>query len=153
MACLPYPNTEEQWNDLQHASRFARYLGYANPQDFTDNRAPAPVLSVNGLPYTPEPEYEVEPSSGILNWYLPEIGSSLEASVEVEATWDVRGYDYDHDLQPNLIEVWSEKSGDDATLKPIAHRYGVNYCPGIGFQSISNIRRLFQRVRETGKPT
>src|SRR3954447_23554431 len=40
-----------------------------NPQDFTDNRAPAPVLSVNGLPYTPEPEYEVEPLSGILNWY------------------------------------------------------------------------------------
>jgi hypothetical protein len=47
----PYPNTEKQWEALQNASRFARYLGYVNPEDFTDNRSPNPILSVSGLPY------------------------------------------------------------------------------------------------------
>ena len=34
--------------------------------------------------------------------------------------YSVDGYSYDDGLQPNLVEVWSEKSGDDATLRPIA---------------------------------
>ena len=63
----PYPNTEKQWEALQNASRFARYLGYVDPEDFTDNRSPSPLLSVSGLPYLPEPSYEIEPSTDLLD--------------------------------------------------------------------------------------
>jgi hypothetical protein len=105
------------------------------------------------LPYTPEPTYEVEASTGLLDWHLPSISTDLTTNIQVRAQYRVEGYYYDAGLQPNLIEVWSEKSGDDATLVPLARRYGINYCPGIGFQSVTNIRRMFQRVRDTQKPT
>ena len=148
-----YPNTEKQWTDLQNASRFARYLGLVDPGDFVDMRAPNPTLSVSGLPDIPEPTYEVEASGGLSDWYLPSITTDLTGSLQVGAEHHVYGYYYADEMQPNLVEVWSEKSGDDATLVPLAHRYGINYCPGIGFQSVTNIRRMFQRVRNTEKPT
>jgi len=148
-----YPNTEPQWADLQSASRFARYLGFVDAEDFTDNRAPSPTLSVSGKPYAPVPAYEVAASSGPLEWYLPRIDADLTGRANPRADYFVEGYDYEHDLQPNLVEVWSEKSGDNATLIPLAREYGINYCPGIGFQSVTNIRRMFRRVRDSGKPT
>jgi len=148
-----YPNTEKQWTDLQNASRYARYLGLVDPGDFVDMRAPTPSLSVSGLPDIPEPRYEVEALDSLLEWDMPSIRIDLTASLQVDAEYRVDGYYYAPDMQPNLIEVWSEKSGDDVTLEPIARTYGINYCPGIGFQSVTNIRRMFKRVRDTGKPT
>jgi hypothetical protein len=50
-----YPNTEPQWTALQNASRYARYLGRVNPEDFIDNRAPAPTLSVSSMSSMPQP--------------------------------------------------------------------------------------------------
>jgi hypothetical protein len=88
-----------------------------------------------------------------LDWYLPRIRSDLRGRATPAADYSVDGYSYDDGLQPNLVEVWSEKSGDDATLRPIALGAGINYCPGIGFQSVTNIRRMFRRVRDVGKPT
>jgi len=108
---------------------------------------------LSGLPDIPEPSFEVEDDSGLLGWYLPKITTDLTGRADPDAEYSVDGYYYDDDQQPNLIEVWSEKSGDDATLKPLALRYGINYCPGVGFQSVANIRRMFRRVRDTGKPT
>ena len=148
-----YPNTEKQWNELQNASRHARYLGLVDPADFTDNRSPSPELNVSGLPYVPEPAYEIDAENGLVGWHLPSIQTSLKGSVNVAANHSVTGYYYSHELQPNLIEVWSEKSGDDATLIPLARQYGFNYCPGTGFQSVTNIRQMFRRARRTGKPT
>lgn len=88
-----------------------------------------------------------------MDWYLPRIRSYLRGYAAPAADYSVDGYSYDDGLQPNLVEVWSEKSGDDATLRPIALGAGINYCPGIGFQSVTNIRRMFRRVRDTDKPT
>src|SRR5687767_5172225 len=56
-----YENTEAQWTALQDASRYARYLACVDPEDFTDNRAPSPFLSVHGVPYIPHPTCEVSP--------------------------------------------------------------------------------------------
>ena len=105
------------------------------------------------LPDVPEPAYEVEPRGGLLDWYLPRISSDLTGHAAPAVDYSVDGYYYDDGLQPNLVEVWSEKSGDDATLRPIALDAGINYCPGIGFQSVTNIRRMFRRVRDVEKPT
>jgi hypothetical protein len=149
----PYPNTEEQWKDLQDASKFARHLGLVDPEDFRDNRAPDPYLRVHGLPSAPEPTYEMRPRGGLLDWHLPSISTSLRGHATPAVEHEVSGYEYADYQQPLLVEVWSEKSGDDAILGSIAMRYGINYVPGIGFQSVTNIRRMFRRIRVVGKPT
>ena len=105
------------------------------------------------LPYTPDPSYIIEASDVLLEWYLPRIDPGLTAHIRPQADYGVYGYDYAPTLQPHLIEVWSEKSGDDATLKPLARELGFNYCPGVGFQSVTNIRKMFRRAKDTGKPT
>jgi hypothetical protein len=148
-----YPNTEEQWKDLQDASKFARHLGLVDPEDFRDNRAPDPYLRVHGLPSAPEPTYEMRPRGGLLDWHLPSISTSLRGHATPAVEHEVSGYEYADYQQPLLLEVWSEKSGDDAILGSIAMRYGINYVPGIGFQSVTNIRRMFRRIRVVGKPT
>jgi hypothetical protein len=149
----PYPNTEEQWKELQDASKYARHLGLVDPEDFRDNRAPSPYLNVHGLPLAPDPAYELRPRGEILDWYLPSIGTSLGGHATPAVEHEVSGYEYADYQQPLLVEVWSEKSGDDAVLGSIASRYGTNYVPGIGFQSVTNIRRMFRRIRDVGKPT
>lgn len=58
----PYPNTEKQWEALQNASRFARYLGRVDPEDFTDNRSPNPILSVSGLQHVQSSEASARPT-------------------------------------------------------------------------------------------
>src|SRR5215211_6742300 len=83
-----YPNTEKQWTDLQNASRYARYLGFVDPGDFTDNRSPDPLLNVYGLPFTPEPSYEAEPRTEF-DWWLPHINRRLEGRVDLRAAYGV----------------------------------------------------------------
>jgi len=61
------------------------------------------------LPDVPELTYEVEASDSLLEWDLPSIRTDLTGSLQVEAEYRVDGYYYAHDMQPNLIEVWSER--------------------------------------------
>ena len=46
----PYQNTEKEWDRLSIAAVRARHLGLVDPENFVDNRAPNPVLSVYGKP-------------------------------------------------------------------------------------------------------
>jgi hypothetical protein len=71
-----------------------------DPEDFTDNRAPNPLLKVSGLPYIPEPTYEVEKRE---DWYLSSIETDLTASVWVAARHEVFGYAYTDDLSCLLL--------------------------------------------------
>jgi hypothetical protein len=148
-----YPNTHKQWTNLQVGSRIARHLGYVDYDDFRDMKVRGPAVeSVSGWLEIPEPSYEVRDAVWF-EWSLPTITTDLSGSVEPEAEFEVHGYHYFDQSQPNLIEVWAEKSGDDDTLAPLARELGINYHPGVGFQSISNIRGMFRRIRDAGKPT
>jgi hypothetical protein len=95
----------------------------------------------------------MRPRGGLLDWHLPSISTSLRGHATPAVEHEVSGYEYADYQQPLLLEVWSEKSGDDAILGSIVMRYGINYVPGIGFQSVTNIRRMFRRIRDVGKPT
>lgn len=55
-------------------------------------------------------------------------------------------------MQPYLIEIWSEKSGDADIIRSVATATGVNYQPGVGYQSITNIKQMLRRVAEHEKP-
>ena len=61
------------------------------------------------MPDVPELTYEVEASDSLLEWDLPSIRTDLTGSLQVEAEYCVDGYYYAHDMQPHLIEVWSER--------------------------------------------
>jgi hypothetical protein len=63
--------------------------------------------------------------------------------------YEVHGYDYDPSLQAHLVEIWSEKSGDDETIRTVTYRYGINYQPGVGYQSITTIKRMPFRTTTT----
>lgn len=146
---LPYENTENDWNYLCNAGKYARYLGLVNPAAFVDRRNPEPHIF---RPYEERPEkpgwdYVFPP------WYLPEINADLVADLD----WDlpgyrIYGYTYSEGLQPYHLELWVEKSTMDDVLVPLCRRYGVNLVTGLGFMSITSVVELLKRVRTYGKP-
>jgi hypothetical protein len=157
----PYQNTEKIWGKLQTASTIARILGFVDADAFVDKRVKAvPILNqkAHALLWgeSEEPTFWVEPPDYTGMLPLAESASGLPGVYGVTdlGTPDtgVRGYDYDPVMQPHIVEIWSEKSGDDVTLDSLAHAHGVNYVQGLGFASITNIRAMLRRIEETGKP-
>jgi len=106
----------------------------------------------------PEPEFSAEPPyfndlPDAPGRFIPGISRvNLFSFGMSDPRFEVTGYNYDSSLQPNLVEIWSEKSGDDRVLRGIANHYGINYQPGIGYASITNIKRMLKRVADHGKP-
>jgi hypothetical protein len=159
----PYQNTDEVWKKLQAASATARILGIVNASAFVDKRVKtAPILNQKahvllwGEEPSEEPTFWVEPPDYTDMLPLAQSASGLPAVYGVTdlGTPDtgVRGYDYDPVMQPHVVEIWSEKSGDDVTLDSLAHKHGINYVQGLGFASITNIRAMLKRIEETDKP-
>jgi len=143
----PYQNTEKDWEYLQSASRYARFLGLVDARCFEDRRNPDPIIGSYDERSTERvwnPEIELSETS----WDLPEeiyvdlddLSDATEAPAPV-----VRGYDYWEQRQPYQVELWCEKSTMNDVLEPIAHRYGCNIQTGLGFQSISSVLALIGR--------
>src|SRR5262249_1274787 len=139
-----YDNTEGDFHDLGCCSRYARYLGLLRAEDLDDRRNPDPTIN-----YPPadalEPRCEMQP---VPDWTLPRIDSDLAQSrragapgVEADSGCDSRPCD-----QPYLLELWIEKSTMNDILEPLCRELGVNLVCGVGFQSITGVIRLLQRV-------
>jgi hypothetical protein len=113
-----YLNTERCWDKLVEASTTARILRVVDAYDFSERRNKAvPVLHQDGT-RPEEAGYWIEPPdyTGVLPmaqgaYSLPRV---LGFSGYNRPDYGVYGYDYDPKLQPNVVEIWSEKSGDDA---------------------------------------
>ena len=146
----PYQNTEACWDYLNAASRAARYLGLVSIDLFDDHRNPEAYINAGGATREQEPEWWGGGASG---WALPEIPTDLAADLDFSVYPPaVGGYDYSEDDQPYLLEVWVEKSTMDDVLLPVCRRLGANLSTSVGFQSITRVRDLLQRVARTGKP-
>ena len=152
-----YLNIERHWEKLQEASTPARILRLVDADDFTERRNKAvPSIHQEGSGKPEEPEYWITPPS--YSTVLPmALGASslpkvLGTSDYSRPEYGVTGYDYSHDMQPNVVEIWSEKSGDDAILYWLAGKYGVNYVPGLGFASLTAIKTMLGRLEASGKP-
>jgi hypothetical protein len=109
---------------------------------------PIPEFSVespwfNGLPDAPD-TIDVMPNI--------RARAHLYSLLDDEPTFEVQGYEYSPDLQPYVIELWDEKSGDVGVMRNLAHEHGINYQPGVGYASITNIKRMLKRVASYGKP-
>lgn len=153
---LALPNGEAHLNTtkcstfMEKAAKAARNLGLVDPAWFRDRRNPPPVL------FSPEarlaearPEAAVEPA-----WLVcPEVPPMglLAEPLEIPDV-EISGYDYEDADQPEIIEVWIEKSTMADVIEPVCRRYGANYVPAAGVQSISNAIRLLERVKAAGRP-
>lgn len=99
------------------------------------------------------PEYSIDSYELSDNWRLPSIPTELARHLDLPPPDSaVFGYDYDFGLQSCVIEVWTEKSGDDDVLIPLCKHLGLNFVPNVGYPTISQVRGMLRRVRATGRP-
>ncbi len=73
-----YENTELEWNRLQRFSRIARWLGFANIEDFDDQRNAEPKY------FAPSESEEEEPSVSADYWRDWELPTLDDASLDVD---------------------------------------------------------------------
>jgi hypothetical protein len=145
-----YENTEENWTFLQEASKDARNMGLVDPRSIIDMRTPRPFLN------TPE---EPAPDPGVVvrepELRLPRIEvTNLEPEYSEGEAFPT-GYEYSIAHEPSLIELWMEKSLDDAEnplIETLCRELGVNLVTGIGFMTISSVYALLGRRARLGKP-
>lgn len=147
---LLYKNTEQDWNYINGASRNARYLDMVDPLNFVDRRNPDPRLFHGEPSYNPK----VSINDYGVNLHLPSINPYLSAHRLEIPTPQIRGYQYDIGDQEFHLELWIEKSTMEDELIPVCREFGVDYVPGVGNQSISNVLMLLlDRIEEIRKPT
>jgi hypothetical protein len=152
----PYENEKYHWGKIQEAFTAARILGLVDSGEFVERRVKeqrVDSIGVNGLP---ELDFWVEPPTfhGLPVAPLSTMPNLIGTTdlYPNSPDFEVSGYEYDPSLQPYVIEVWDEKSGDIDIFRSIAHRYGVNYQPGVGYASITNIKRMLRKLADHDKP-
>jgi hypothetical protein len=143
-----YINTEKCWDYMQEASRNARHLRLVEAHRFTDARNPG-ALKEEAIyeERDADPDWNIEGS--VADWKLPALQIAkvvMNLATLVMPKIETSGYDYSLMDQPVHIECWIEKSTMDYVLLPLCQKYGVNLVRGIGFQSITNIIMLLQRL-------
>lgn len=145
-----YQNTETCWGYLEDAGAMARYLLLVPADAFEDRRNPEPHIFMR-----PEPLFRLLRVwlESLEEWSLPviehEIASLIELSLPGIA--EVSGYDYHATDQPYHCELWIEKSTMDDVLVPICEELHVNLVSSLGFQSITGVINLLQRVCELAR--
>jgi hypothetical protein len=145
----PYQNTHRHWGELGDASKATRHLGLVGADAFVDRRNPEPHL-VPGRPagHDGTPACWVDEESWGA-WGLPSIPTDFGVEFGLPAV-AVSGYDYCPADQPYHVEVWVEKSTMNDVLIPLCRRLGVTLVTGLGFQSITSVVQMLQRI---GRPT
>lgn len=129
-----YENTIKDWQYLNIAAKYARYLGYIDPSDIADHKNPDPTINTN-YSYSNIPRYGID---------IPELVQP-EISVGGQSVADV---------QPYHLEVWCEKSTMDTVLKPVCNRYSANLATFAGETTLTACNSLIKRIKQAGgKPT
>ncbi|MBF0507828.1 MAG: hypothetical protein HQK57_02755 [Deltaproteobacteria bacterium] len=134
----PYENTDGCWNQLDLASKYARYQGLVDPGAFDDRRSSKPFVHAQGL---------VSPTVGIdygypdFNFRLPELPN-----------WP--GYELSGFQANNryVLEIWAEKSTMNDILKPLCEINQINLVTGVGEISITHVKWLMDRITSDGRP-
>lgn len=145
----PYENTELCWGYISQAAKYARYLNLVSADAFDDRRNPDPMVFVSEREWWPEPEANIE-----RDWWnsLPAISAhSLEVSLSAPGV-TISGYDYESADQPYHLSVWIEKTTMNDVLQPVCRSLGADLVTSAGFQSITSVISLLQRIERRGKP-
>jgi hypothetical protein len=142
-----YENTTSNLSRLEATAKYARVLGLLDMDDFEDRRNPDAII--NDSDGEPEPPLlSVENPSP---WQAPGIYGLMSPRVDL-AYPTIYGYHPRSGDQPYLLEVWVEKSTMNSILEPLCRRLGVNLVGAKGFQSLTGVKNLVKRIRDSGRP-
>ena len=148
-----YENTEACWQYLGGASKAARCLGLVDADAFEDKRNPDPVVTREYVPLN-DPSVILDWKQwGADIWDIPRINTDLAADLY----WKIPrvecfGYLQSDSGQPFHLELISEKSTMDDVIIPLCRDLRINYAPATGFQSITGVVAMLQRLRQANKP-
>lgn len=145
-----YENTEENWNFIQGASKHARNMGLVDPRNIIDRRTPRPFLNA---PEEPPPQPGVDVFEPRIDFPSIDVDDLKPYSSGGSAA--PTGYDYGVAFEPSLVEMWMEKSldeADDPMIEELCRHEGVNLITGIGFMTISSAYALLERRAHLDKP-
>jgi len=132
----PYENTQNNWNYLVQASKYARYLGLVPMNHFVDRRNPAPHVFASYWNHMTSDEIlrRIDPN---------EIANAIASQIVP--------YNAQHALAYHL-EIWAEKSTQNDVLMPIASNYRANIVTGLGELSLTAVNQLTNRIAAADKP-
>jgi hypothetical protein len=154
-----YENTQRDWDYLNEASKWARYLNLVSPEAFVDRRNPEAIINAqwhkpgDWLYDDPTPGYEVvegwptedeDEESPYIVPQLPQLASLSD--LPDLPVFEVIGYTGVQ--QTHHLEVWCEKTTMNDVLLPLCKRYGANLITGAGEMSITSVVDFLQRVRQ-----
>ena len=134
-----YENTNNDWHMLVEASRDARYLGLIDPESVIDNRNPTAIINATF-------ETEADPSVEVIGGALGEMVLPETLDLPELMLTDFNAQ------QRYLVEIWTEKSGQNDILRPLAARYRVNLINFDGECSESRCRDAIRRAIDAERP-
>jgi len=154
----PYLNTKSCWEGFLAASKIARLLRKVDPEDLVDRKNVGGVIHVGEYPQeAPEPSFSLglPPELDIFSaprFEQPTPDGEISGADALVPSFSVSGYDYDQGAHEEwIVEIWSEKSGDDSTIRSLALRYDCNFVPASGFNSITAVVQVLKRLENMGK--
>jgi hypothetical protein len=153
-----YENTENCWDFLGNAAKWARYLDLVPADQFVDRRNPGAIIHSRFLEPGDWVYQDPTPSVGVTEcteWdsynvpSLPDL-PALPDGLPAYPDFIVNGYDGVQ--QGYLVEVWAEKTTMNDILIPLCGEYGVNLVTGAGELSITAVIEFIKRARVANRP-
>ena len=130
----PYSTNDWEW--LEAASNYARWLGYIEWEQIVDNRNVAPVTRVHD-PADPQ------------SWISVDAEVSIPDADDLHPRVRLDGF---HGTQPFRIAIIGEKSSLADVLTPISRRYGTDLLLPKGNLSNTQLGVLAKAVSLDGRP-
>jgi hypothetical protein len=143
-----YENTDQCWETLQRAGKYARYLGLLNPDIFEDRRSREPV--VKEFKTSSRSLYVFNHSYVLDDFELknfpefPEFSTFPDLPELPYYSLHLRGQ------QRYRLEVWIEKSTQEKVLQRICDKYEVTSVQAQGEISISAMWKGVKRAQQYG---
>jgi hypothetical protein len=131
-----YVSDDDSWSLLEKASKYARWLGYVDFEQITDERNAEPVVRIRE-PLDPEAYFTIP-----LNVKLPR----ADEIVPKLGVIDFEG------VQPYRLVLVGEKSSLEPVLGPVADEYDADLYLPTGCISNTHVYRIARSAAEDGRP-
>ncbi len=140
-----FDNIDSDWQALERASLYARYLGLVPLDKIVDNKNEGAMVLT---PYAPDKlNTELNITSRCLTTSkISRLDDIIYDNLQGTIYYDAQS------RQPYHLEIWVEKSTLNDILIPIAKRYGATLVVAGGQFSLTNVKDCFYRIKELGKP-
>lgn len=153
-----YENTDNCWQFLNNAAKWARYLDLVPADQFVDRRNPDAIIHSrfcqpgHWMYDDPTPEISITEGTSFEPYTVPALPDLPELPRNLPDMPNFSILGYAGMQQPYLVEVWAEKTTMNDVLLPLCQEYGINLVTGAGELSITAVIQFLKRVEEAGRP-